>query len=192
MSSAPEAVVRLAGADDLASVGRLLDDFNREYDEPTPGPEQIATRLRELSPAATRSCCSSAPDPTASRCCAFVRRSGAAGSSATSPSCTSCPTLRGQGLGRALLDAAIALARERGADHMDLGTSEDDVAARALYESAGFTNRERPPDGPVMYVYERSLEAGPGERSVRSPAAGSASSASRAVTTSWPAAALAG
>jgi ribosomal protein S18 acetylase RimI-like enzyme len=40
---------------------------------------------------------------------------------------------------------------------MDLGTSEDDVAARALYESAGFTNRERPPDGPVMYVYERSL-----------------------------------
>ena len=52
------------------------------------------------------------------------------------------PALRGQGLGRALLDAAIALARERGADYMDLGTSEDDVAARALYESAGFTNRE--------------------------------------------------
>jgi len=40
---------------------------------------------------------------------------------------------------------------------MDLGTSEDDVAARALYESAGFRNRERLPDGPVMYVYERSL-----------------------------------
>lgn len=52
---------------------------------------------------------------------------------------------RGQGLGRALMEAAIALARSRGADYMDLGTSEDDVAARHLYESLGFTNRERNP-----------------------------------------------
>ena len=46
-------------------------------------------------------------------------------------------------------------ARERGAAHIDLGTSEDDLAARALYESAGFTNRERRPDGPRMLYYER-------------------------------------
>lgn len=45
----------------------------------------------------------------------------------------------------------------QGADHMDLGTSEDDVAARALYERLGFTNREGRADGPVMYVYERAL-----------------------------------
>jgi hypothetical protein len=38
-----------------------------------------------------------------------------------------------------------------------LGTSEDDVAARALYESAGFTNREGSPDGPTMLYYERDL-----------------------------------
>ena len=48
-------------------------------------------------------------------------------------------------------------ARSRGADHIDLGTSEDDVAARGLYESAGFTNREGKPDGPVMLYYERDL-----------------------------------
>ncbi|MGI8873618.1 MAG: hypothetical protein ACR2KP_04695 [Egibacteraceae bacterium] len=41
-----------------------------------------------------------------------------------------------------------------GADHMDLGTSEDNVAARALYESLGFTNREGKPDGPINYFYE--------------------------------------
>jgi len=40
---------------------------------------------------------------------------------------------------------------------MDLGTSEDDVAARALYESVGFTNREGGPDGPVNYFYGRDL-----------------------------------
>ena len=42
-------------------------------------------------------------------------------------------------------------------DYMDLGTSEDDVAARALYESLGFVNREGGPDGPISYFYEREL-----------------------------------
>jgi ribosomal protein S18 acetylase RimI-like enzyme len=60
-------------------------------------------------------------------------------------------------LGRALLEAAMAVARERGADRMDLGTSEDDAAARRLYERLGFTNREGGAAGPVMYVYEREL-----------------------------------
>ena len=41
---------------------------------------------------------------------------------------------------------------------MELGTSEDrHRGARALYESAGFTNREGEPDGPVMLFYEREL-----------------------------------
>jgi ribosomal protein S18 acetylase RimI-like enzyme len=67
------------------------------------------------------------------------------------------PEGRGCGLGRALLEAAMNHARKRGAAHMDLGTSEDDVAARALYESTGFTNREGGPDGPRMLYYERDL-----------------------------------
>ncbi len=67
------------------------------------------------------------------------------------------PEHRGGGLGRALMVAAIEAARARGADYMDLGTSEDDTTARALYVSLGFTNREGSPDGPVMYVYEREL-----------------------------------
>jgi len=67
------------------------------------------------------------------------------------------PQLRGQGLGRALMETAIEVARARGADHMDLGTSEDDVAARLLYESLGFINREGGPDGPITYFYERDI-----------------------------------
>lgn len=64
---------------------------------------------------------------------------------------------RGRGLGRALLQTAIDVARARGANYMDLGTSEDDVAARSLYESLGFINREGGPDGPIAFHYERAL-----------------------------------
>jgi ribosomal protein S18 acetylase RimI-like enzyme len=67
------------------------------------------------------------------------------------------PDRRGHGIGRALLEASIEAARRAGAEWMDLGTSEDDTAARGLYESAGFTNREGGREGPVMYVYERDL-----------------------------------
>ena len=38
-----------------------------------------------------------------------------------------------------------------------LSIQRPDVAARALYESCGFTNREGGPGGPVMYVYERDV-----------------------------------
>jgi ribosomal protein S18 acetylase RimI-like enzyme len=67
------------------------------------------------------------------------------------------PDLRGRGIGRALMEAAIETARSEGADYMDLGTAETDAAARSLYESLGFSNREGKPDGPVNYFYERDL-----------------------------------
>jgi GNAT superfamily N-acetyltransferase len=67
------------------------------------------------------------------------------------------PDRRGQGLGRALMEAAIELARRMGAVHMDVGTGEDDVAARALYERFGFTNRGGSREGPLNYLYGRDL-----------------------------------
>jgi len=165
---APEPVVRLAGADDLAPVGRLLDDFNREYDEPTPGPERLTARLRELVSAGDTAVLVAGAGPDGLAVLRFRPSLWSSALECYLAELYVVPALRGRGLGRVLLDAAIALARERGADYMDLGTSEDDVAARALYESAGFTNLERLPDGPVMYVYERSLEDDPGPSSASS------------------------
>lgn len=67
------------------------------------------------------------------------------------------PSLRGCGIGRALLEATMRAAREGGATGIDLNTGETDTAARALYESCGFSNREGSPDGPSMLFYERDL-----------------------------------
>ena len=66
------------------------------------------------------------------------------------------PARRGRGLGRQLMEAALREAGNRGADSMDIGVDEPDLAARRLYESLGFSNRSGG-DGPLMYVYEREL-----------------------------------
>jgi GNAT superfamily N-acetyltransferase len=50
---------------------------------------------------------------------------------------------RGQGVGRALLEALIAHARTLGYDHLRLGTLNDMSAARSLYRSLGFAPIER-------------------------------------------------
>jgi ribosomal protein S18 acetylase RimI-like enzyme len=150
-------VVRRAGQEDADAVARLLHAFNREFDTPTPDPPALAARVRELQ----------APDDFV----VLLVGDGPDGLAvlrlrpslwSTNLECYLAelyvvPPLRGRGLGRALLLQAIAVARAAGADHMDLGTSEDDVAARALYESAGLTRHEGGPDGPVMSVYEREL-----------------------------------
>lgn len=49
------------------------------------------------------------------------------------------PAARGQGLGRGLLQAAIARARELGAETMFLEVGADNPAALALYAGLGFT-----------------------------------------------------
>ena len=67
------------------------------------------------------------------------------------------PALRGNGIGRALLEATIAVAREGGDTGVDLIPGETDRAGRALEVSAGFTNREGSPDGPSMLFYEREI-----------------------------------
>jgi ribosomal protein S18 acetylase RimI-like enzyme len=149
--------VRRAFFDDAAGVGRLLHDFNSEFGEPTPGADALAERIRELMTAEhmTVLLIGDGPDGVAVLC--FRPSLWSRAMECHLAELYVVPDRRGQGLGRTLLEAAIAHARERGADRIDLGTSEHDVAARALYERLGFTNRERPPDGPIMYVYEREL-----------------------------------
>ncbi len=157
MTSETEKRIRPATAADAPVFGRLLQAFNAEFGDPTPDAETIAERAGPLiaSGEVTVLFCGEGPDGFAQLRFRPSLYTGAL--DAHLEELYVIPERRGHGLGRALLEAAMTLARERGAARIDLGTSEDDVAARALYESAGFTNREGRPDGPVMLYYERDL-----------------------------------
>jgi len=142
-------------------VGRLLDDFNREFGEPTPGPEWLAARTAELLAEGDTAVLLAGPGPDA---VAVVRLRKALWSDALECYLAElyvAPAMRGRGLGRALLAAAIDHARATGAAYMELGTGEQDVAARGLYESFGFSNREGGPGGPINYYYELELATSP-------------------------------
>jgi ribosomal protein S18 acetylase RimI-like enzyme len=154
----PEAPqVRRATPGDAPQVARLLYDFNTEFDEETPDVETLEGRYEDLirNRDMTVLLVGDGPDGFAQlRYRPWVH---SARLHSYLEELYVVPDLRGNGLGRALLEAAMEMARTEGADFMDLSTSETDEAARHLYESAGFTNREGGPDGPVMLYYEREL-----------------------------------
>lgn len=158
MSAQEDLPVRLAEAADAEVIGRLLHDFNSEYGDPTPGSQALATRVRELLAAGEITVVLDGSEPA--RGLALLRFRPAIFSQSLDcylEELYVVPDFRGRGLGRNLMDAALDTARRRGAGRMELGTSEDDHAARALYERLGFTNREDGPGGPVMFFYERDL-----------------------------------
>lgn len=158
--AAPRPRVRRATADDATAVATLLHDFNVEFDDPTPPVPALAERVRVLLDSGADVALVAGDGPDGPDGVAVLRFRPAIWSEALECYLAELyvrPARRGQGLGRALLEETLRQARAQGADRIELGTSEDDVVARALYERLGFTNRERLPDGPIMYVYEREL-----------------------------------
>ena len=149
--------VRRATPAEAGTVAALLDDFNREFDTPTPGVAVLAPRLERLladdrlvallsgEPAVGFGVMSFRPSPWYDADIVtldelYVR-----------------PDLRGQRIGHALLEAAMVLARKRGAGTFEINVDGEDVDARRFYETHGFTNIE--PGAPEpMYCYYRDLD----------------------------------
>lgn len=146
--------VRLATPEDAEAIGRLLDAFNREFGDPTPGPAALAERVAELLADGELTVLLADPGPAGVAVLRFRPSLWTPALECHIAELYVVPDERGHGIGRALMDEALALARHRGADYVDLATSEEDVAARALYESLGFSNLD---DGTVMLFYEREL-----------------------------------
>jgi GNAT superfamily N-acetyltransferase len=157
MNGSPELTARHAGVEDAEVVARLLCDFNTEFDESVPQPDVLAPRIRQLMEAEEILVLLGGSGPDGMVLMRFRPTLLTEGLDCYVEELYVVPHLRGRGLGRTMMEAAMDLARERGAIHIDLGTSEDDVAARALYERLGFDRHEGKPGGPVMFYYERDL-----------------------------------
>ncbi len=151
--------IRRAGMEDADVVAKLLRDFNIEYSDPAPPQDEMAERIRVLleygdtvvllagEPAVGLSLTRFRPGLWSPKLESYLAELYVV------------PDRRGQGIGRALMQRTMEMARERGADTMELGTGEADVSARALYESLGFTHTEHGPGGEetVSFFYECEL-----------------------------------
>jgi ribosomal protein S18 acetylase RimI-like enzyme len=157
MSGGLSIAVRRAQTVDAEDIGRLLHEFNSEFAEPTPGPRALADRMRQLLEVGDTTVLLVGAGPDGLAVLRFRPSIWTKGLECYLAELYVVPELRGQGRGRVLMEAAMELARRDGADYMELGTGEQDEAARALYESLGFSNREGKPDGPLNYYYEREL-----------------------------------
>jgi ribosomal protein S18 acetylase RimI-like enzyme len=152
-----EMKIRRAKVEDAAPAARLLRDFNLEFEEPAPGVAALSAKVRQLLEAGEITLLLAGEAPDGLALLRFRPALWSEGLEAYLQELYVVPDRRGGGIGRALLERAIDLARERGAEGIDLNTGETDTAARGLYESMGFSNREGGPDGPAMLFYEREI-----------------------------------
>jgi ribosomal protein S18 acetylase RimI-like enzyme len=147
-------------ADGVAAAAQLLHDFNLEYDEPAPAPEELAARLSGLLVADQVTVVLAREHETGTAVgVAVVRVQPSVWSRAQEVYLAELyviPSRRGQGYGRELITEVIRLARAQGADYAFVITSENDTLAQRLYEAAGFRRTEGD-GGPVMIAYERDL-----------------------------------
>lgn len=144
----------------ITSAAQLLHDFNVEYDEPSPPPEQLAIRLAELVAGdQVTVLLDRVPDSGEAVGVAVLRLQPSVwsqGQEAYLAELYVVPARRGQGHGRELFTESLRVSRERGADYALVVTSEEDQQAQRLYEAAGFRRTEGE-GGPLMLAYELDL-----------------------------------
>jgi GNAT superfamily N-acetyltransferase len=134
-------------------VARLLDAFNREYHTPTPGPEVLAIRLQRLL-AGGEVIALLAGDPAVAVALVTLRPNvWYDGPVDLLDELYVAPRLRRRGVGSALLAAAEAVIRARGAEILEINVDGQDIDARRFYERHGYTNTEPGQDQPLLYYY---------------------------------------
>jgi GNAT superfamily N-acetyltransferase len=150
---------RVAQVVEAGTVATLLHAFNEEYGTPTPGSVVLESRLRRLL-AGADVVALLAGDPAVGVALMTLRPNvWYPGPVALLDELYVAPTVRGRGIGSALLAAAETVARERGGELLEVNVDGDDVDARRFYERHGYANSEPGRDDPLLYYY-RELPGG--------------------------------
>lgn len=144
---------RLAHVRDAAVVARLLDDFNREFDTPSPGVAVLTRRLEQLL-AGGDVFAVLVGDPAAGLALVTMRPNvWYDGPVALLDELYVVPDRRGQGLGTGLLQAVERIVRERGGELLEINVDGEDVDARRFYERHGYRNSEQGKDEQLLYYF---------------------------------------
>lgn len=160
--------VRWAEVGDAPVVARLLHDFNTEYDTDSPGAEALTARLETLL-AAGRTTALLAGDPAVAVALLTSRPNvWYDGAVLLLDELYVVPSLRGQGIGTAVLERLLADAAAQGVALVEINVDEPDVDAQRFYERHGFVTGDCRPGGRALY-YERELRPQAGAATVAEP-----------------------
>lgn len=156
--SVPGRLVRLAGPGDAAVVGRLLFDFNTEFESPTPSADEFAGRFTRLLARddVLVVLAESDGEPTGFAYLTLRPTPYGDGPLAQLEELYVVPAFRDGGIGTALLTQAVDEVLDRDAIEMHINVDEIDTDTRRFYERLGFTNIE-PGEDYRMLCYLREL-----------------------------------
>ncbi|MGI9083906.1 MAG: GNAT family N-acetyltransferase [Aeromicrobium sp.] len=148
---------RLATPDDAETVARMLHEFNVEFDTHTPGVAFLTQRFRALLASGDVTVVLAGDEPLGFAVLRFRPSLWVEGTDSYLEELYVVPDRRDEGIGGAIMAAAMDLARDRDAFEMHIGVDEPDVDTRRFYERLGFRNHD--PDDPSarMFFYEREL-----------------------------------
>ena len=151
------ATVRRAGPADAEVAGRLLFDFNTEFETPTPDADAFAEQFRDLlGHDDVVVLLSGDESPTGFAFLTLRPTPYYDGPLAQLEELYVVPDLRGGGIGTALLTASVEAVRAAGSEEMHIGVDEVDTDTRRFYERHGFVNIEAGTDY-RMLLYTREF-----------------------------------
>ncbi|MET0911217.1 MAG: GNAT family N-acetyltransferase [Ilumatobacteraceae bacterium] len=145
--------VRLATVEHAGEVGRLLDDFNREFDTPTPGAEVLAARLRTLLDSPSTFAILAGTPAVGVALVTLRPNVWYDGRVALLDELYVAPDHRNQGVGTALIDELLAYAARHGVDLIEINVDEGDVDAQRFYVRHGFAWSEPPANERAFYFF---------------------------------------
>lgn len=147
---------RVATSTDASTVARLLDAFNREFDDPTPGPEVLERRLARLLARDDVVALLSGEPPVGVALLTLRPNVWYDGVVGLLDELYVTPDMRSRGYGSALLEASEEVTRARGGELMEINVDGEDTDARRFYERHGYACMAPGEPEPDLY-YSREL-----------------------------------
>lgn len=154
--SRDERTPRQATSADAETVARLLHDFNTEFDTASPGAAVLAPRLRALLDGDDTLAILAGSPAVALALVTLRPNVWYAGLVALLDELYVVPSLRGRGIGSAVIGELLTILRARGVDLVEINVDEGDVDAQRFYASHGFASTE-PDTGERAFYFHQEL-----------------------------------